>query len=164
MDYSSMKATKKSRQKFDGNVEVSRKDSKKINRSLKKLKLNWFMVVACILIGVAAGFFAMRFAFSKDTFQMNTYANGKTDVTIGAQGDMTSYTELGVSCVAFGKDCSKDVTITYFYRTDLTEKEVKVDGVDTSKAGMYYVVYETDVSKYKTITLIRNVIVLEEEA
>ena len=163
MDYSSMKATKSSKKRFDSDISISRKDSKKINRSLKKLKLNWIAVSICLVVGVAIGFLSMRFAFSKDTFKMKTYAGNKIDITIGTNGDFESYTEMGASCIAFGKDYSNDVKITYYYRTDLTEKEVKVSSIDTTKAGMYYVVYETEVSKYKTITLIRNVIVLEEE-
>ena len=95
---------------------------------------------------------------------MNTYANNQTDITIGADSNYQTYTELGAKCVAFGKDYSSEVKITYYYRTDLTEKEVKVDSINPSKAGIYYVVYEADVSKYKTITLIRNVIVLGEES
>lgn len=163
MDYSQMKATKQSKQKYDAKISVSRSDSKKVKRTFKTLKLNWFFVVAFLIIGVFGGFFAMKFAFHKDTFSMNAYSNGEIDITIGTEGDYTTYSELGVTCISFGKDYSKDCKITYYYRTDLTQKEEKVDSIDTSKEGIYYVVYETEVSKYKTITLIRNVIVLGEE-
>ena len=65
MDYSSMKATKQSKKKLDSNLSISRKESKQIKRSIKKLKLNWFIVAACLLVGVAAGFLQCVLLFQK---------------------------------------------------------------------------------------------------
>lgn len=163
MDYSSMKATKESKKKLDTSVSISRKDSKKIKKTVKKMKLNWLLVTVVLVLGIAIGFCAMHFAFSKDTFEMNTFAGNEVDVTIGKDESYSTYSELGAKCIAFGKDYSNEVTVTYYYRTDLTQKEIKVDSIDTTKAGIYYCVYEINVPKYKSIKLIRNVIVLEEE-
>lgn len=163
MDYSSMKATKESKKKLDTNVSISRKDSKKIKKTVKKMKLNWLLVTVVLVLGIAIGFVSMHFAFAKDTFEMNAFADNQIDITIGKDETYSTYSELGAKCIAFGKDYSSEVTVTYYYRTDLTQTQVKVDGIDTTKAGIYYCVYEVNVPKYKSIKLIRNVIVLEEE-
>ena len=39
-----------------------------------------------------------------------------------------------------------------------------LNSLDEAVAGIYYAVYTTPASKYKTVTLIRNIIVLREEA
>lgn len=163
MDYSKMKATKKSQPKKSPTIEISKTDAKKAGRALGKLGISWILVFVCLIVGVFVGFGAVKFVFKNDVYQMNTYAGGNADVYIGKDEDLQSYTELGVKCVAFGKDCSKDCTVTYFFRNDLTEKEVLVDGVDASVPGIYYAVYKCPNFKYSSVTLIRNIIVLGEE-
>lgn len=163
MDYSSMKAKQKEKQDFDIDFNVSKRTKNKIKRSAKKSGVVWIVALLFLIVGVAGGFFAHKFAFANDTYQMVTYANGEADIYIGADEKYQTYTELGVKCIAFGKDYSKECTVKYYYRADMTESQVEVDKVDETKAGMYYAVYTTNASKYKTVTLIRNIMVLREE-
>ena len=164
MDYSYMKAREKSKKQFSIDFDVSKSTKKKIKRSMKKSTVSWLCVIIFLIVGVAGGFFAHKFAFANDVYQMVAYANGEADIYIGADEEYQTYTELGVKCVAFGKDYSKDCTVKYYFRDDLTKEQVEVDEVDETVAGIYYAVYTTPASKYKTVTLIRNIIVLREEA
>lgn len=164
MDYSSMKAREKSKKQYSIDFDVSKSTKKKIKRSMKKSTISWICVILFLIVGAVGGFFAHKLAFSKDVYQMVTYANGEADIYIGADEEFQTYTELGVKCVAFGKDYSKDCTVKYYFRDDLTKEQIEVDKVDETVAGIYYAVYTTPASKYKTVTLIRNIIVLREEA
>lgn len=163
MSYSNMKAQKVSRKKLDTNIEISRSSSNKAKRSLAKLGISWICLVVVLIIGIAGGYFTSKLAFADDTFYMNTYANGKTEIYIGPEESAQTYTEQGVKCVAFGKDISADCTITYYYREDQTADAVKVEKVDETVAGFYYAVYTTSSIKYSSVTLIRDIIVLGEE-
>ena len=164
MDYSKMKATKQTRKPSSpGGVRVSKKDTQAAKRSLGKLGISWIMVVVFLVVGVLAGWAINKFVFSKDTYFMNTYANGEADITIGKDEDFKTYTELGVKCIAFGKDYSSDCTVEYFFRDDLTNDEIQVDEIDISTPGIYYAVYTCPNFKYSSVTLIRNIIVLGVE-
>ena len=163
MAYNSMKAYQYKSSARDADIEVSRDTKRKIKKTTKKLKLNWLIVALCLCIGAVAGFFAHKLAFASDTYAMATYSNGETDITIGADEEYKTYTELGVTCIAFGKDYSKDCSVKYFYRSDLTEDEKEVERVDENVAGIYYAVYSCPTIKYKTVTLIRNIIVIGGE-
>ena len=157
MAYEELKATKVKRDYSDHDYSISRSSKRKIKRSLKKAKLNWILAAVFLIVGAVGGFLTHWFVFKNDTYQMMAYANGEIDVVIGVNEDVKSYTELGVKCVAFGKDYSKDCTVKYFYRFDETEKEVEVEKVDETKEGFYYAVYSCPAGKYKTVTLIRNI-------
>lgn len=184
MDYSDMKAKEVSKNKtysyqkqqtrkkpYSYEKEQPRKklysyekDLQKAAKTLNKSAISWIVVVLFLIVGAVGGFFAHKYAFSNDTYYMIAYTNGQTDITIGADEEFQTYTELGVKCVSFGKDCSSECTVKYYYRTDLTENQVEVSEVDETKAGIYYAVYSNNSKKYKTVTLIRNIIVLGEEA
>ena len=105
----------------------------------------------------------MNYLTKNDCFVMNKYANGETDISIGAGEEYSSYQEIGVKCFAFNKDISSNVKIEYFYREDITKDYAQVSGVDCEKPGIYYVTYTVDNIKYRTVKLIRNVIVTREE-
>ena len=170
MDYSNMKAKQVSKKKtYSYQKEQPKKtysyekDLQKAARSMKKSSISWLVVILFLIIGVVGGFFAHKYAFVNDTYYMVAYADGKTDITIGEDEAYQAYTELGVKCVSFGKDLSGECTVTYYYRSDLTSEKVKVDKVDETIPGMYYAVYSTNASKYKSVTLIRNILVMREE-
>lgn len=154
-----MKATKSSKKKFDSDFEISRSSSRRVKSSMKKSSVSWFAVLLVLIIGFAGGFFANKLIYKNDTYAMN----GNDTIYIGSTETSQTYTELGVKCIAFGKDYSSDCTVTYYYRADLTEDKVKVSAVDETTAGIYYAVYTTPASKYSSVTLIRNIIVLGEE-
>lgn len=159
MSYSSMKATKTSRKTTDIDFSVSKSTARKTRNAMKKSSIAWFAVLAVLVVGFVGGFFANKFLFSKDAYAMI----GSDTIYIGSDETTKTYTEQGVTCIAFGKDYSKDCTVKYFYRTDISEDKVEVEKVDETKEGIYYAVYTTPASKYKSVTLIRNIIVLGEE-
>ena len=184
MDYSNMKAKQVSKKKiysyekeqprkkqYSYEKEQPRKkqysyekDIQKTTRALNKSAISWVVVVLFLIAGVIGGFFAHKYAFANDTYYMIAYSNGQTDITIGKDENFQEYTELGVKCISFGKDYSSECTVKYYYRSDLTEKQIEVSEVDETKAGIYYAVYSNNSKKFKTVTLIRNIIVLSEEA
>ena len=152
-------AAKPRRKKYSYERDLERAARK----GLSKTAVVWLVAVLFLIIGAVGGFFAIKYAFKDDTFAMRAYENGSIDITIGEDGDATTYTELGARCISFGKYESKNVKVTYYYRADSTEEKVKVDEVDETKAGMYYAVYTTKASRYKNIKLIRNIYVMEVE-
>ena len=133
-------------------------------KGLSKAGLVWLLVVLFLVVGAVGGFFGIKYAFKDDAFAMTTYANGEVDITFGEDGDALKYTEMGAKCVAFGKDVSDEISVTYYYRADATDVQTKVDKVDETKPGMYYAVYKTKAARYKSISLIRNIYVTEVEA
>ena len=173
-DYSYMKATKKKKYSYEKDLEYAAKHPRKkysyekdleraAKKSIGKMGLIWIVAVLFVVIGAVGGFFAIKYAFKDDTFAMTAYQNGSIDIVIGEDEEFKTYEELGAKCISFGKNHSSDVTITYYYRADLSEAQVKVDKVDETKAGMYYAVYTTKASRYKSVTLIRNIYVMEVE-
>lgn len=166
MNYNSMKATKSTKRTYD-NISISRNTQKSAKRTLKKIKANWLIVAIVLIIGAIGGFFAHNLLFKTDTYEMVASANGETDIILGGmeKDAITTYTELGVKCIAFGKDYSKECIVKYFYRSDLTEeiKEVSIEEINTSNVGIFYAVYECPAQKYASVKLIRNIIVLGGE-
>ena len=158
-DYSSMKATKVQKKDYDNDVTISRSSQRKIKKAFKKSALMWAIVGLVLIVSAVGSFFICKYVFASDTYEMKTYANGETDVCIGVDEEVTRYEELGVKCIAFGKDYSGECTVKYYYRSDLTEKEVEVAGVDENVSGIYYAVYESPTTKYGSVKLIRNIIV-----
>ena len=158
-DYSSMKATKVQKKEYDKDFTISRSNQRKLKKTFKKSALMW-IIVGLVLVSSAVGsFFACNYIFASDTYEMITYANGEVDVYVGANEEVTTYEELGVKCISFGKDFSDNYTVKYFYRNDLTEKEVEVSEVDENVPGIYYAVYESPAKKFKSVKLIRNIFV-----
>ena len=154
-----MKAQKSDRKNTDIDFTVSKRNARKATSAMRKSSISWIAVLVVLIIGFAGGFFANKFSFSNDTYAMT----GSDTIYIGSQEDVTEYTEQGVTCIAFGKDYSKDCTVKYYYRADITQTEVEVQEIDETKAGIYYAVYHSPAKKYESVKLIRNIIVLGEE-
>lgn len=140
---------------------------KKSEKTAKKVKKYWnltaFLVVLFLVVGFVGAFFTTKYMLRNDVYEMVAYDSGDIDLVIGEEENFSAYIERGVKCIAFGKDYSKDYIVKYYYRNDLSEDEVEVDSVDTGTAGIYYAVYEVPTIKYKTVKLIRNIIVLRSE-
>ena len=151
--YQKTEISKKKKYSYEKDLERLAK------KSYKKLGLGIALAAIFLVVGVLGGFFAMKYAFKNDTFYMLAYENEEVDITIGADEKYTKYYELGAKCISFGKNVSNEVEITYYYRADLSEDKVQVEKVDETKPGMYYAVYTTTASRYKTVTLIRNIYV-----
>lgn len=147
-------------------------------KNVKKVRMGIILtfVLIFLVIGAVGGFFGTRILTKNDVYEMVCFENGKVDVVIGTHedADYTQYIEKGVKCVSFGKeysfndnpsenDPSKECTVTYYYRNDLSNDPVKVDKVDPLVEGMYYAVYTTPSKKYSTVKFIRNITVLRSE-
>lgn len=169
-DYSAMKATKRKKYSYEKDLEHAAKHPRKkyryekdleraARKGLGKAGIIWIVVILFIILGAVGGFFGIKYAYKDDTFSMLPFANGQTDIVIGTDEEFQKYYELGAKCISFGKNQSEDVEITYYYRADLSEDQVKVDKVDETKPGMYYAVYTTKAARYKSVTLIRNIYV-----
>ncbi len=156
MDYS----TRAQKTKRESNIDfsVSKRTTKKTKSLMRKSSIAWLAVLIVLIVGFVGGFFAHKLAFKNDTYQMI----GEEVVYVGGDGDKV-YAEQGVKCVAFGKDQSKDCTVTYFYRAEATDEATEVSKIDETTAGTYYAVYHTPASKFKKVSLIRTIFVLREE-
>ncbi len=106
------------------------------------------IIVVCLVIGLAIGFFGLSFLTKNDGFTMV----GEDMVTLQMYDE---YKEENATAVLFGKEY--DVSVTYYYRLDLTHDIEKTEGVDTSVDGFYYAVYQTDAFLYKGTELIRTI-------
>lgn len=162
MDYSSMKAQKtKKKYSYETDISISRNEKKKIKKVSKKI--NWIIAIIFLIIGFAGSFCTVKFAFAKDTFEMIAGTDNQIDMYIGAGEFYQEYQEFGVKVISFGTDYSDSYKVEYFYRYELTDEKQKVDKVDETKPGIYYAVYTTDALRYKSVTLIRNIIVIGGE-
>lgn len=172
--YDSMKATKvgktdnlnfehKTVKSTTTRIVKSSGSGKKTKKPRRQRDLAIIFVAIFFVIGVLGGFFGCKYLTRNDVYEMVKYENGETDVVIEKDGDVTDYVERGVKCIAFGKDYSKNYTVKYYYRDDLTNDEKLVESVDENTPGIYYAVYEVPTAKYKIVKLIRNIIVLRGE-
>lgn len=151
-------ATTKSKNSNSKKSNANSSPKKNSNSSLALL-----LVILFLGIGIIAGYFTMKLVFAGDVYEMNAYANGSTDITIGQNETFQEYQELGVKCVAFGKDFSNSCTVKYYYRNNLCDDKIEVSNVGERGEGIYYAVYTSASIKYKTVQLIRNIIVLRGE-
>lgn len=155
--------------RVEKNLEISvpsnSKVSKKVTKELTK-KTNKPLVISivlCLVIGIVLGYFCLVYLCKNDCFEMNVDAYNQIDIYLNDDDGITEYTELGAKCVLFGKDISSQVKVQYKYREDISFEPEVVSGIDSSKAGIYYAIYTIDNPRYKSVTLIRNIIVLREE-
>ncbi len=147
-----------------GSKNKSKKKGKNSSQGKNsKSALTMFLVILFFATGFVGCFLATNILCKNDIYEMVTYSNGQADITIGETEEFDTYTELGVKCVAFGKDHSSDYSVTYFFRNNLTETEEKVERVGEKGEGIYYAVYSANTLKYKTVKLVRNIIVLRGE-
>ena len=140
------KTSKKATVSFDwGNNKPSKRETKKINKNLKKLG-DGTLITALILlvVGTVGGFFGFKVLTKNDCFVLN----GKDEITLQI-GE--KYTDDGVKVVAFGKDETEKVQI----ETNLTKNE---DGTySAEEEGTYYITYTVDSFKYGTIFKIKKI-------
>lgn len=166
---SSSKSTKK----------VTKTTTKALTKVAKKNPLGALLIGASLVLGLVAGYVGFSVITANDTYEMNAYNYASAGTNIegesakdlyGDLGEETAilllnenYVEAGCKCVVFGKDVSSDINVTYYYREDISHDIEKVEEVDTSRSGFYYACYENTSFKYKSVELIRNIIVVEVE-
>ncbi|MBQ9081674.1 MAG: hypothetical protein IJY26_03455 [Clostridia bacterium] len=123
-------------------------------KSSKNKGATIFVVLLCFIIGLAAGFFGLGALTGGDTFEMV----GEDFVEVQMYEE---YTDLGAKAVFLGEE--QEIAVTYYYREDISQDIVEKEGVDTSVAGFYYVVYQTEAFLYSNTDLIRTVEVVRVE-
>lgn len=152
----------------------AQRDNKKTVKETEKLatkftkqvkKGNWliFALVIFFVIGCVGGYVTYALVCKNDCFVMNGITDANQEIYIGGNEDQKTYVELGAKCVAFGKDISNQVQITYKYREDATSDYIIVNEVDETVAGYYYAIYNVDNVRYKSVTLIRLIVVTRVE-
>lgn len=102
----------------------------------------FILIAVFLVVGIIIGFGGGYLVTKNDTFKLN----GEDEIELHL---LETYEEQGAKAIAFGKDISKSV---------------KIEGnVDTSVPGTYVLKYTCNNFKYKKITRIRYVVVLEVE-
>ena len=94
---------------------------------------------------------------TKPIITLNKYSDGNTDVSLKLND---YFTDPGVQSINDDKDLlsNSDVVVTYDYTNDGNSIS-KVDGVDTSKTGVYYINYTVTDSASNVVTAVRVVTV-----
>ena len=133
----------------------------KINTRGKSSTLLSILLI-CLLVGILIGGSSLYVLTLNDCFEI-VAADGEVDWEIGGESNHRAYQELGVKCVAFGQDATDSVSIKYLYRENIYHDTEEVKMVNPEVVGIYYVVYTSNNFKYRTVQLIRNVIVVGEE-
>lgn len=139
------KTSSKAKLELDIDERKLKKSSKKAKKQLKKISFKTIaIVVLTLVIGVAAGYFALQPMMKNDCFMIN----GKDEITLTI-GE--SYKDEGAKIIAFGKDISTDAKVK-------TNMEVDEHGNYTSKVeGTYYLEYTVNHFKYGSIFKIKKV-------
>ncbi len=135
----------------------SKKVKKSVKKAVKKTNGRLILYVLCFIIFAVGTYFACSFLFKNDTFALNATSSGETQTISITIND--SYSEPGATLISYGKDKSAEVTVKYYYRTTEFDAYAEVDGVDTSVPGIYYAKYANANSKFKSIELVRTIIV-----
>lgn len=142
------KTAKKSSSKASFNVEIdkpSKRTSKKINKTIKKINpLTIFIAVVLLAVGAVGGFFGIKVLTKNDCFEIV----GSDVVTLTLN---ESYVDEGVKVIAFNKDNRDKVVV----ETNLKQKE---DGsYYADEVGTYYITYNVTNLKYGSVFKIQKV-------
>lgn len=126
---------------------------------VKKTDGRIFLYIICFVLAAALGYLGLSMFTKNDEFVVINYGETqKVDCVLNVNDQ---YIEQGASCISFGKDVSKEVSVKYYYRLDMFSDYVEVSSVDTSVAGIYYACYSSENLKYSNIVLTRTIEVLE---
>lgn len=123
-------------------------------KSSKNKGATVIVLLICFIIGIVAGFFGLGVLTQNDKFEMT----GKDFVEVTMYEE---YQDEGATAVFLRKE--RAVSVTYYYREDISHDVEARENVDTSVAGFYYVVYQTDAFLYGNTDLIRTVEVVRVE-
>lgn len=123
-------------------------------KSSKNKGIVAFVFILIFAVGTAIGFFGLKVLTKGDGFIMS----GEDFIEVQMY---QVYADEGATATFFGKEYT--VEVSYYYREDISYDAVKTDKVNTSVAGYYYVVYQTDAFLYKDTDLIRTVEVVRVE-
>ena len=125
---------------------------RKIKSKAKRISAASYVIwIIALLLGLALGAFACHYICRNDGFELK----GKSEINIalGGEGSSGIYTDKGASVVSFGKDLSKKVKVN----TSLTEVGDGEYKIDTSKEGVYYIIYTIDDVRFGDIKRVRTI-------
>ena len=117
---------------------------KAAKRYLKKLHvLTVVLMVAALLLGVAAGFFAVNTISKNDRFELIGQKATTLPLT-KTKGATYLYTEEGIEAVCFGRDVSGTVSV----KTTLEKNEQGQYVIPLTEEGVYTITYTVDALKF----------------
>lgn len=125
---------------------------RKVKSKAKRISAASYVIwVIALLLGLALGAFACRFLCRNDCFELK----GKSEYTIevGGEGSSVIYTDKGARVISFGKDISRRVKVS----TSLSEVDDGEYKIDTSKEGVYYIIYTIDDVRFGDIKRVRTI-------
>ena len=129
-------ATKKSGSAGFGGSKTTTRAAKKLLRKIPAaVKV---LMVLFLLVGMAGGYFAVKFVSKNDHFVLK----GQTTYSIGAGAGFT-YHEEGVDAVCFGRDVSGKMQV----ETTL-QKNAAGDYIIPDEEGVYTITYTVDCLKF----------------
>ena len=176
-NYNQSRATKEKGGEFA--VKNNPKTNKKVVKKLKKYPAA-IAIVLFLIIGAAVGYVvAPKF----NSFELGSYTvNGEVWENDYAEIDLTAIKETlsaasddpvdmdeiiknveikdgGATAKFLGKSIDDTITRTVYYREDGSKPTEKVDGIDLTKAGIYYEEFTSSHFAFNSARLIRTVIV-----
>ena len=132
--------------------KAKRKIKSKAKSKAKKISAASYVIwVIALLLGLALGAFACYYICRNDGFELK----GKSEISIplGDEGSSGIYTDKGAQVVSFGKDISRKVKVS----TSLSEVGDGEYKIDTSKEGVYYIIYTVDDVRFGDIKRVRTI-------
>ena len=131
-------ATKKSGSSGRGSTNTAAtKTAKKLLRKIPAgVKV---LMVLLLLVGIAGGYFAVKFVSKNDHFVLK----GQTAYSIEA-GTPFTYSEEGVDAVCFGRDVSGKLHVETTLQKDAAGNYV----IPTDQEGVYTITYTVDCLKF----------------
>ncbi len=117
---------------------------KTAKRYLKKLHvLTVVFMVAALILGAAAGFFAVNYISRDDRFVLRGSSATTLPLT-PTEGAAYLYTEEGVEAVCFGRDVSGTLRV----ETTLEKNEQGQYVIPLTEEGVYTIIYTVDALKF----------------
>lgn len=128
------------------------KAKRKVKSKAKRISaVSYVIWIMALVLGLLLGAFACYFLCRNDGFELK----GKSEYTIalGDEGSSVIYTDKGAEVISFGKDISKKVKVN----TSLDEVGDGEYKIDTSKEGVYYIIYTVDDVRFGDIKRVRTI-------
>ncbi len=177
--YNEARAVKAEKTSVAADVKVSKKTINKIKKSPVLI-----ILVICLAIGAAGGFFAAKRLcyFRLSEFSVNGVVSEENDyATVDLseikeairreRGDDSSPITTediknklvvksgGAECVFLGKSLDKSITRTVYYRVDKSQPYAVTDEIDYFTPGIYYEEYTSSHFAFSKSRLIRTIVV-----
>lgn len=135
---------------------AKRKTKRKAKKTAKKISAVSYVIWAIALIaGIALGAVSCMFICRNDGFRLN----GKSEYTLTVGQENNVYKDKGAQVISFGRDVSENIKVS----TDLLETDDGEYKIDTSKEGVYYIIYTIDDARFGEIKRVRTFRVVSGE-